>query len=191
VGLSFVSIFGFSKLFLSATGVLLVFHWIGIQKIQGEIGGRLTVDIRAIVSRGLLWLMLPLLIMLSFVYYTNPDVQESAVRNQLPPSITKPVADAAQRVVEYQLGELSTAQRNQVIQEITQRVLGQLNSFARPYFKYFPPILAFGLFLVLQGLSFVFLPMACYVAWGMFKFMLKVGFVRIEVKDVKAESLCV
>ena len=61
----------------------------------------------------------------------------------------------------------------------------------KPYFQYAPPLLAFGLFLVLWGLSWFFIQLSVLVGMLMFWILKKTNFVKIEKKNIEAETLVV
>ena len=100
-------------------------------------------------------------------------------------------------VVESVIGTTETrkktenTEKEKIVNEITSNVFQQLNSFLKPYFRYAPPLLAFGLFLILWGLSWFFVWLSVLVGMGIFWILKKTGIVRIEEKDVKAEVLIV
>ena len=52
-----------------------------------------------------------------------------------------------------------------------------------------PPILAFGLFLVLQGLSFIFVWLTAGLSVFIFWVLKKAGWVRLKIVQKEAEEL--
>jgi len=85
--------------------------------------------------------------------------------------------------------EASGQDKENIVSEVTSRTFQQINNLLKPYFQYAPPLLAFGLFLVLWGLSWIFVWLSVLVGMGMFWVLKKTGMVRIEERDVKAEIL--
>lgn len=189
IGFLFLLVFGVTKLNLLAAAIMLVFHAYAFRTMHGALYNHLKINFRVAVNSGLTYVIMPLLIMLSFVYYANPDVQASSKHNTLPPIITQAVEAASRVVAQTQLSKLSPSQRSIAQRELTNQVTDLINTEARPYREYFPPLLAFGLFLVLQGLGFVFLPIAGLLAWGLYEVLKAARFIRITEKDVKAEIL--
>jgi len=189
VGVTFLLVFGITKLNLLALVILFLFHFWAMKSMSNAVRNHLKIDFRAAVGSGIRKVIMPLLIMLSFVYFANPDVQASARQNQLPLSITKAVEGASRLIAKSELNQLPVRQREQAEDQIAKETIELLNRSAEPYRQYFPPLLAFGLFLVLQGLGFIFIPVAGYIAGGLFEISKITGFVTIIEKDVKAEEL--
>lgn len=189
VAATFLVLFGITKLNLLAVAVMFLFHFWAIRGLSKAIKNGLKVDFRAAVNHGMRNVITPLLIMLSFVYFANPDVQASVQQNQLPTSITRAVEGVSRFFASSELADLPPNQRARIEQELSQETLDLLNRQAGPYRQYFPPLLAFGLFLVLQGLSFLFIPIAGYIALGLYEVLRLTEFVHIGVKDVQAEVL--
>lgn len=88
-----------------------------------------------------------------------------------------------------QVENLSPQEREQVESQTVSQVLEQFTVFLGPYIQYLPPILAFGLFLILQGLSFIFVWLAVLISVLLFWTMKKSGFIRIQVVQKEAEEL--
>lgn len=187
IGLPFLVIFGFSWLFAGAFALILLYHWRAAKAVTDEAKSRITLKPQTIVSVGLAAVITPLLIALSFAYYQSPAVQASAARKQLPAGIEKAIAGAAKQAAAIELRELPASERPRVERELVNQVLAQINGWVKPYIRYLPPILAFGLFLFLQGFGFAFRWLAGYIALGIFWLFKKTAFVKITEKDVKAQ----
>lgn len=169
--------------------VLFLMQWYAGSRIADELTARTTIRAKRIIGAGIAPLMTAALLAVSFVYYGTPDVQSSASRGQLPPAVTRAVQTAARQVAAVQFASLSPTQRLQAENEVVRIVLSQLNAWIRPYVRYLPPLLAFGLFLVLQAFSFIFIPLSLLVAAGLFALLRRATFVTIQTKDMKAEVL--
>lgn len=84
---------------------------------------------------------------------------------------------------------LPPQERQQAENQIINQIWTQATDFLGPYFQYLPPILAFGLFLILQGLSFIFVWLAVAVSIFLFWAMKKSGLVRIGIEQKEAETV--
>lgn len=185
----FLVVMGFTAMNLSSAAIMVVLHLIAMGRIVDEIKARVTVHPSAIVSRGLTYIILPLLLMISFAYYQTPDVQAAAKNNKLPTAVEKAVTETTRRFLGSQLDELPPEQQAQAEEEINNQAIGQLEAWVKPYLKYAPPVLAIGLFLVLQGLSFAFFWLSSWLALLIFGILKTTGFVVIEEKDIRAQVL--
>jgi hypothetical protein len=176
-GLAFLAIFGLSPLYLAGSAILVIFHLIAIARISDELHARVKINGGAIIHKGLKLTLLPFLILISFVYFQTPSVQEIGETSRLPESIESIVKEASLRIL--------TPQEAVYINEAIDRI----NLFIKPYTKYVPPILAFALFLALQGVSFIFVILATLLARLAFKILVATKFIIIEERDTKAEMM--
>ncbi len=189
VAVPFMLVFGFSWLFLTASLILLGLFVISNKYVSAELGQRIKINTSVIMERSLKGIMLALLIMISFAYYSTPGVQESAVSQRLPASVKKIVETSTDVFLGSQLQEVPPNQRAQAKNQVVNQVMVEFTNLARPYFHYFPPVIAFGLFLILEGLSFIFVWLSIWLGQLIFWSLRKSGFVVVEEKEVKAEVL--
>ena len=189
VGATFLLVFGISTLNLLGVVLMFAFHSFAMRAMRNAVQNHVKIDFRAGAGHGMRNVILPLLIMLSFVYFENPEVQASAQQSRLPESITKAVETASRFLADSELSQLSPAQRAQVEDQLTKETVSFLERQAKPYRKFFPPVLAFGLFLVLQGLGFILIPIAVFLAWALFESLRASEFIRVSERDVKAEVI--
>lgn len=167
--------------------LIILLQWRASARIADEVTARRTVNTGRILGAGIGSITTTLLIAVSVVYFSTPAVQASAQRGQLPTMVSRAVQTAAQRVAALELKDLSPAQRLQAEKEVSNIVLRQINLWLKPYIQYLPPVLAFGLFLVLSAFSFIFHPLAALIASGIFSLLKTVGFVSVAEKEAKAE----
>src|SRR5205814_516175 len=120
-------------------------------------------------------------IMISFAYYLSPGVQASAKTDKLPPTFAEIVKKTVYGFTEQQASSLSPAEKQTLVSQATDQVLGRITEFLRPYFKYLPPVIAFGLFLILQAMGFVFVWFSVWLAMLIFFMLKKSGFIRIGI----------
>jgi hypothetical protein len=108
---------------------------------------------------------------------------------QLPPTVKQVVETTVGNFLGQQVQSLPPQQQQQAKNQIVSQVLEQMTIFAQPYLKFLPPILAFGLFLVLEGLSFIFIWLSVLFGWLIFIVLKKSGFFRISIAQKEAEQL--
>ena len=193
VGIIFLLFFGWT--YINLIGVLIamsLFEYARFASVE-EIDQRTKINSRMIVRRGATGVVLAFFVLVSFAAYQSPVAKGIAAAEQLP-SATQQLMRS---VVESVIGTTETrkktenTEKEKIVKEITSKFFQQLNIFLKPYFRYAPPLLAFGLFLILWGLSWFFVWLSVLVGMGIFWILKKTGIVRIEEKDVKAEVLIV
>lgn len=90
---------------------------------------------------------------------------------------------------EESIAELTREAKRSLIDEAFDLVSEKGFDLLDRYGRYLPPVIAFGLFLVLWGLSFIFVYAGLLVAWLIFKLLKVTGFVKIETVEVPAERI--
>ena len=167
VGAMSLVAFGFHYLNLIAFGAVIVFHLFAVRAIRLESEERLKVHPRRTIQRGIAEIMIPLYIVLSFAYFATPAIQQAAQRDIFLPSTLKQAVSFA----------------------ALERVDDAITYWAEPYRDYFPPVLAFGLFLILWGLGFLLHRLATGLGTLIFWLLRKTGFVIITEKMIPSESI--
>lgn len=189
IGLAFLLVFDFNVLYPGTFTVLILLQLMAARNIHQEVDQRTKINPERIFRHGLPWVIMPLLIMISFAYYLDPKVQASAQSNQLPPTVREVIAKTVDTFLGGELQKVPAAQRQQTKNQIIIETERQFTNLAKPYFRYLPPILAFGIFLILQGLSFVFTWLAVLIGMGMFWVLRRFKVVKITNKQVEAEAI--
>ncbi len=188
-GLPFFFVFGFNWSYLGAFVLMILLFMYSMKNIQAEANERTKINIRIIMQKGLPRIVTAMLVMISFAFFFSPNIQASAKNKQLPPSFKQVIERTVDGFLGGQVKNLSPQERKQVESQTVNQVLEQFTAFLGPYIQYLPPILAFGLFLILQGLGFVFVWLAIWVSILLFWIMKKSGVVRIQVVQKEAEEL--
>lgn len=189
VALPFVAVFHTSWLYLTGVVILFLLFIYTDRNTNQELNERTKINSRAIMRRGLNTVITGILVVVSFAYFLSSGVQESANNKELPPTIQQVIITTVGNFLGPQTGQLSPQQRIQSEDAVIAEVISEFTRILGPYFKFFPPILAFGLFLVLRGLSFVFIWFSVWLGQLIFWILRKTEFVTIEEKEVKAEAL--
>ncbi len=189
VGLPFFFVFGFNQFYLGAFVLMVLLFMYGMRNIQAETGERTKINIRVIMQRGLPRIVTAMLVMVSFAFFFSPNIQASAKNGQLPPSFKQVIERTVDSFLGGQIKNLSPQERQQVKSQTVSQVMEQFAEFLGPYVQYLPPILAFGLFLILQGLSFIFVWLAVLVSALLFATLKRTGFFKIGAVSVEAEKI--
>lgn len=187
----FIIIFGIAPIYFGAALVMVALHLNAIARISDELNSRIKMTAKHIVRRGIGMIILPHLLLISFAYYQTPAVKNAGKDFKLPSAISGAIESTTQTFLGPQLQELPLAERKRVESQIVNQTIHKFTDIARPYFKYLPPVLAFGLFLALQGLSPIFFELGSFLALFVFLVLKNSGFVVVVEKDVRAERLII
>ncbi|PIR41519.1 MAG: hypothetical protein COV31_01450 [Candidatus Yanofskybacteria bacterium CG10_big_fil_rev_8_21_14_0_10_46_23] len=171
VGLTFLGVFGFEPIYLGGLGALILFQYLAIRTFKREATDHIKFNLRLILRRGLPWLITSILVMISLAYYLTPNVQGLAGDRQLP--------DLANRIViAFTNGGVNGT--------IVEKFVGD---FLDPYFRFFPPLAAFALFLVLQGASLIFIWVIIGLAHPVFWLAKKSGIIAVRKVQREVEEI--
>ncbi len=189
IGLIYLFQFGFSLLNLFGVGILMLLGLYSCANSGTEISQRTKINIRRVVQSGAWPIVLGLFILVSFAVYQSPMVQNLKNANSLPSQSETFIKSIVQNIVSRETKKLNAKESQNIITQVSQKAIGDLNLFFRPYLKYTPPILAFGLFLILWGLSWIFIWLSVLLGMLIFWILKKTKVVSIEERDIKAEVL--
>ena len=192
VGLIYVYLFGSS--YLNWIGVLLTILLFLYTRRAGidEIDQRTKINISMLIRRSAPAVIISFFVLVSFVAYQSPVATEISRSRQLPSASEKFVRSIINRTLGPQIEAESGSQKKEsVIAETARLTIQELNNLLSPYFQYAPPLLAFGLFLILWGLNWIFVWLSVLAGIAMFWILKKTGFIRIEEYDIKGERLIV
>ncbi len=191
VGAPAIIVFGFTQYFPEALAITFLFHLIAIKRVKTELEQRTKINIGVIMKQALPMIILPIFIVVSFAYYLSPLAQGSKNDKGLPPTVKSLLVKTVDAVVNSQLAGLPAKDQEQAKNQVMSQVSRWVLDYVAPYSQFFPPILAFGLFLVLIGFNFIFVWLGTWLAMLIFKVLKKIKFVSIIEKDVKAESITI
>ena len=187
-GLPFLFVFESNQYFFGAFALMILLHLYAVNSIHEQATQRIKINIREIMNHGLPMIITPILILISFAFYFSPTVQLSVDDKQLPPTIKEVIEKTVGGFIGQEVQSLPPQERKQAEKQVVTEVLNQLTKLAEPYFRFFPPILAFGMFLILQGLSFIFVWLGTLIAVLLFWILKKSGFFRIKMVQKEAEE---
>ena len=191
VGVTYSLIFGVSNINLVGIFILVMLFFQAQDIVKGEINERIKMNSRLLVKKGLGSFIIAFFILMSFAAYQNPAIEEFKNIEKLPSSSEIFIKTIVEQALGNQLDQASPQQKELVLNQVAREAVGQMNTFLQPYFKYAPPTLAFGLFLVLWGVGWIFTWLAVFLGILLFQILQKAEFFRIEERDVKAEALVV
>lgn len=191
VGLFFFITFGFTWLNLVGWGLFALLVMLANHRIRQEVHERMKLNILRMLEVGLLPLVIGFFILISFAAYQSPFLDQIKKTNSLPSQTYVLFQQIVDKTIGLKIQASNPQQRQTILNEIAKQTFQEFNFFLKPYFQYAPPALAFGLFLILWGLSFVFAWLGVVVGWVIYWILKKTNMVRVEEKDVKAEVLVV
>lgn len=189
IGLMFFYVFGWSWLNFVAVGIFMIFNLWSANRVRREIVERKIMNIPDAFYHGLTPVVLGLFVMISFAAYQSPLLEQIQKASALPGQTQVFFQQVIDKTVGSKIQAEAPGQRQQIVGQVASQAFQELNKFLKPYFQFAPPVLAFGLFIILSGLSFVFIWCGMLVGMMLFWMLKKTNVVRIVEKDVKAEVL--
>ncbi|MBI2062451.1 MAG: hypothetical protein HYT64_02065 [Candidatus Yanofskybacteria bacterium] len=191
VGLTYLFQFGFTRLNLLGTGIFLLLGLYSSINSGAEIGQRTKINMRRIIQHGSLPVILGLFILISFAAYQSSFAEELGKSERLPSASQNFIRSVVEQTVGRQIKTDNETEKQNIISQITDETFGEINTFLKPYFQFAPPLLAFGLFLVLWGISWLFVWLSALLGMLIFWILKRFNFIVIEERDTKAEILVV
>jgi len=191
IGLLFMVSFGWTWLNALAVLVLFGFNLWSATRVRREINERRILNIPDAFYHGLMPVVLGLFVMISFAAYQSPLLNEIKSAQKLPNQSQVFFRQIIDKTFGQKIEASTPQQRNKLITEITSQTFQEFNSILKPYFQYAPPVLAFSLFLILWGISFIFVWLGILAGLILYWVLKKVNIIKIEKKEVQAEILVV
>ena len=136
-------------------------------------------------------LIFGLFILVSFAAFENPAFERFKNMDKLPSETEHYIKVVVENTIGKNIKVRNEAERRTVIDQVTKETTHELNTFLEPYFQYTPPALAFGLFLVLLGLSWIFVWISVGIGVLIFWILKKSRWIKIQEEDIKAEVLVI
>jgi len=191
VGINFSLVFGVSNINLVGIFILVMLFFYAQDIVSGEINERIKMNSRLLIKKGLASFIVAFFILMSFAAYQSPAIEEFKNIEKLPSSSEVFIKTVVEQTLGSQLDQVNSQQKELVLNQVTQEMVREINLFLEPYFQYAPPALAFGLFLVLWGVGWVFTWLAVFLGMLLFQILQKTKFFRIEERDVRAEAIVI
>jgi len=190
IGLLFMAYFGVTRLNFVGFGLFVLLNLYSQTNAVSEITERNKINIRRSLNVGLFPVVMAFFLIISFAAYQSPGIKNLKNVKQLPSQSEVFIKTIIEKTAGSYL-EGSPGEKQGIINQISNQTLQGLNDFLRPYFKYSPPLVAFGLFLILWGISWIFVWLSVLLGMLIFWILKKTGVITIEEKDVKAEVLLI
>lgn len=190
VGLVYVDVTGFTYLNFLGAGFTVLLFLLARRLGVGDMDDRAKFNPRTASLSASPAVIFAFLILISFASFQSPLATALASANRLP--------TASERFISIMINDLfgdkieaeaGAEQKDNVIQQVARQANQQFNEWLGPYFKYAPPVLAFGLLLVLWGVSWIFVLAVSLLAMPTFWLLKKTGFVHIHEHQIKAEEI--
>jgi len=187
--LSFGATHGF--FYLLGVAILIGLLFFSRSQINSELNERFKVNSRAILRRGLMGVVLGIFVIISFAAYQSPLAKEIERSQKLPSGTEVFIQDIVENTIGPRVDTKNEIEKQNIISQITGETFREFNTLLKPYFQFAPPLLAFGLFLVLWGLSWILIWLSVLVGMLIFWILKKASFVKIEKRNVEAEILII
>ncbi len=183
----FLIAFGFSPLFLIAAVVFVAAQAYAAYSVQHEIEQRITIEVKPIARVAVRVIMTALILVVAVVFYRGAYVQEQTTAGEVPSQVANIVRKTSLVILAPELDQLTAAQRQQAEQQFLSQVTQQVTRFLNPFTQYLPEGFAIALFLVLQGVNFIFVALALWLVMGIFLILRATKFVRLEEYETTAQ----
>src|SRR3989344_233571 len=190
-GFFYLVYFGFNPLNLLGVAILIGLLFFSRSQINSELNERFKVNSRAILRRGLMGVVLGIFVIISFAAYQSPLAKEIERSQKLPSGTEVFIQDIVENTIGPRVDTKNEIEKQNIISQITGETFREFNTLLKPYFQFAPPLLAFGLFLVLWGLSWILIWLSVLVGMLIFWILKKASFVKIEKRIVEAEILII
>lgn len=191
IGVTYSLLFKLSSLNLVGMFLMVILFFHAEDIVMGEMRERIKMNSRVILRKGLTNFIIGFFILMSFAAYQSPAIEEFKNIKKLPSSSELFVRSIVEQVGATQLNDASGEEKELILSQATREVIHKANTVLEPYFQFAPPALAFGLFLVLWGVGWIFIWLSTFLGMLIFFILKKSRFFMIEEYDVKAQKLII
>ncbi|KKU90152.1 MAG: hypothetical protein UY20_C0001G0003 [Candidatus Yanofskybacteria bacterium GW2011_GWA1_48_10] len=190
VGVIFLLYLGFSWLNLLAIAGFLLFNFYAVSNTRSNMSGRIRLNTRLALTSSLYPVIIGFFLVFSFAAFQSQLLKDIEKSERLPSQARTFIQQIAEQFVGSKI-DSDPRQKQAILNQIAGETYHQINTFLKPYFKYVPPLLAFALFLILIGLSWIFVWLATLAGMIIFWLLKKASVISIEKRQVEAEVLVV
>lgn len=191
VGLFYFLFTGFTPLSALGISIFLLLSIYARSNILSESRFMIKINSRKILRSGLYPVILGFFVLISFAAYQSPAIQGVEAVGELPPRAKRLVDVMVKSIIGSRISVPDEGAKENIINEISSQVFSDINILIKPYLGFAPPVLAFGLFLILWGLSWAFMWLGVFMGMAIFWTLKKTNLVEIREIDIKAETLVV
>ncbi len=171
--------------YVSILPVFFLFWWVAGRNIRHDLTDRHVIRPTIILGQGMKFFLLGTFLMVSLGFYLLPSNRPTLT--SVSKSVQKSVTNNP--IVEQQLKQLPTSARAEFQRQVGQQVDTLVRTWLGPIKNLIPPILAFGLFLVLWSVNFFIREPAIWVGSLLFKLLRRFKFIAVGKKGVEAEVI--
>jgi hypothetical protein len=191
VGFLFFVVFGYTWLNLLAVVIFWLCNVWAQERSVSDLKERVKINISRTLIITLMPIVLGFFVMASFVAYQSNFADKIKDNGQLPSQTQIFFRETTDKLFGSKLGPENSTQRKIAVNEAAAVTYKSINDFLHPYFQWAPPLVAFGLFIILWGLSWIFIYASMIVALIVFWVLKKTRVVRIEKKQIEAEVMII
>lgn len=188
-GITYFIIFGIDNSGLLGVFILVMLFYHAQDIVHGEINERVKMNSRVLIRKGLTNFIVAFFVLVSFAAYNSPAIDSFKNISELPSSTGVFIKNISEQTLGGQLQGATSEEKELILNQITEEITREANLWLKPYFQYAPPALAFGLFLVLWGIGWAFIWLAVFLGMLIFQILQRTNFFKIEIRDVKAETI--
>jgi len=191
VGIVYLLVFGSTLLNWLGLGIFVLLALYARHRALAELEERIKFNSRIVIRRGVPALILGIFVLVSFIAFQSPSIKALENTERLPTVTEKYIRVVVENTIGRRIQDQSPQQKEQIISLTIKKTLDELNSLAKPFFKFAPPILSSIIFLVLLGFIWLFILLSVIIGVILFWILKKSGFVKFQERDVKAEALLI
>ncbi len=191
IGVLFLTVFGYTWLNLLAVVIFWLCNVWAQERALQDLRERLKINMQRTLAVTIMPIVLGFFVMASFGAYQSNFADKIKDNGQLPSQTQTFFRETTDKLFGSKLGPENSPQRKVAVNEAAAVTYKSINNFLHPYFRWAPPVLAFGLFIILWGLSWIFIYAAVIVGMLAFWVLKKTRVVRIEKKQIEAETLAI
>jgi hypothetical protein len=195
LGVSFIAIapfflvYGFNYLLVIAAVLALLLQLYASRSVKLEAREKAEVSFVSIVQHGSPRVITSFLVLISFAYFLTPGVQLSDSSKQINSKIESVVSQVSDSFLSDQLKGLSPQDRQVAEGQVVNETKNRLVSLVEPFANYIPPLLAFGMFLVLQSFSFIWVWLSMLFGMFLFWILRKTDVIKITKTTIEVEQI--
>lgn len=190
-GATYLTLFIINNMNLAGVFALVMIFQFAQECVRKESSERYKVNSRISIRKSSTLLVIGFFILISFAAYQSPAIESFKNIEQIPSTGIVFIKTIVSQILGGHLSGVEPGEKEAVFNQVTQEVLKEANTILEPYFEYVPPALAFGLFLVLLGIGWIFVWLSVGLGVAVFWILRKTRFVKIELCDVKSEKIVV
>ena len=190
VGLTFLAYLGWTWLNILAVIGFWLFNVYAVSNAKSNMHGRIRLNVRLALLSSLYPVVIGFFLMFSFAAYQSDILTDIKKSQRLPSQAQEAIRQFAKEFVGPRI-EGTQKEKETAINQVSNETFNEINRFLKPFFTSAPPVLAFTLFLILLGVSWIFVWLSMLTGLLIFFILKKSNFIRVEKKQVEAETIII